>query len=461
MSIKSYALRATRLQSLVGCAVAVLGGLALTASPAAAGVVWNGSQSGVWTNGDNWDGGTAPSGTSTNLNFGAATTYSITSRPSQDWGTWTFLNTAGANYNIAGGGGRANIVVEGSANATNHTVGTVRLDGRSINVESANTSLTLSADWGGQGATFTKNGVGTLIVTNTGNNPGNIALNAGTIDFQNNQGLDNGYLRLSGTNSAAVATNSTATMRTLRFGRNTNNPVLAASFAGSVTGNLNLENGRDNRLEGGVNQTFTSASQNTYTGSTTLRAGSWIVNGSHIGGDNYTVSSGLAGTTGAPNALLGGSGTIVLAAANKSFTFQGDAAARQAILRPGASDTDTATLTLGSNSIATTVNLNANSVLRVDIGAAGASDRVAIFGDLNLNGASLDLLSLAGAWDQSAYTIATFTGDLSGTFSAINGLDEMYEINYLSNAITLTYIPEPASVGLLGLSGLMLMRRRR
>ncbi len=121
----------------------------------------------------------------------------------------------------------------------------------------------------------------------------------------------------------------------------------------------------------------------------------------------------------------------MLADSAKTFNFTGNASDRLAVLRPGASGTDTATLTLGSNAIATTVNLNNFSFLRLDIGAGGASDRLALFGNLNiLTGSTLDLLSLSGAFDGSSYTLATFTGTRTGTFDTVTGLQNGYEIVY-------------------------------
>jgi hypothetical protein len=113
--------------------------------------------------------------------------------------------------------------------------------------------------------------------------------------------------------------------------------------------------------------------------------------------------------------------------------------------------------------VATTVNFNAHSVLRLDIGGVGNSDRLDIWGDLNIFGTNttLDLKSLSGAWDGSTYTILTFTGTRTGTFSSIVGLDSGYQINYLSESITLSLIPEPSSVLLILSAGIALLVCRR
>ena len=185
------------------------------------------------------------------------------------------------------------------------------------------------------------------------------------------------------------------------------------------------------------------------------------VNGSHIGGSNYAVN----GSSGTEAGQLGGSGTIALSDNLQTFNFTGVDSDSLATLRPGASSTDTAALTLGSLAVNTTVNLNNFSLLQVDVDGASMSDRVDVFGDLTLGaGSALDLISLADAFDGSSYVIASYTGSLTGTFGSITGLDPAYEINYgtrSNSAITLNVIPEPASLALLGLGGLCLLSRRR
>ncbi len=431
--------------------------------------------------GSNWQSGSVPTAgltPGTPLEFGAASNYNITDRPGVpggtivDYGVWTFLSSAAQNYTITGGAGRVGsggaagapgIIVQGSATATNHTIdGRVRLDGRSINVMSTSTSLTVNATDGG----VVKEGVGTLIITGTMVNPPVIQVSAGTIDFRASQAT--GTIRFSGTNSSAVVTNTilgAANTRTLTFGNDFSGT--SASYAGQVTGNLNLINGRTT-ANSGVTQVFSGA--NTYTGTTTINTGAFIVNGTHTGGGNYTVAARTTapGSGSFAGGTLGGIGTIVLGSASNSFSFVGNAADRVAILRPGASDTDTGTFTLGSASTATTVTLGSFSQMVVDINAsaAGLSDRVAIFGNLNIGtNTALVLNSIGGtSWSAPSYTIATFTGTLTGTFSNIIGLDPNYQINYGSNAITLTAIPEPSSFAALaglGMLGFAATRRRR
>lgn len=430
--------------------------------------VWDGGTSGVWTDATNWDGDTTTPSSGNALQFGAATNYTITNSPSTTFGNVTFTSAAGANYTLSGNGTNneiyGTVTVQGSASATNHTINNrFRLNNKAFDVQSASTSLTLTNfDYGGSSRTLTKNGVGTLILTTNATNPGVLQLNAGTIDYQNNVGTGNGIYKIGGTSSSSVVTNSTGTNRTLQFGYDSGS---TASFAGSITGNLSLANGRTGNSSG-VNQTFTSTSASTYTGSTTVNSGSFTVNGTHTGGDDYSINS---RTNAAGNGTLGGAGTIVLADNTKMFSFTGNASDRMAVLRPGADGTDTTAMTLGSVGVNTTVNLNNFSILRLDIAAAMAADSLNVFGSLNLDaGSSLDLVSLAGAFDGSTYTIANYNNSgLTGTFGTVtvDGTDTLaskgYQLNYGSTAITLSAIPEPSASLLLGGAGMLLMLRRR
>jgi autotransporter-associated beta strand protein len=116
-------------------------------------------------------------------------------------------------------------------------------------------------------------------------------------------------------------------------------------------------------------------------------------------------------------------------------------------------------------------NLTFNDgIFLVELAAAGASDRVVVGGALNLAGANdtLTLVALGGAFDGSAYTIATFGTWNGNRFDVVNGLPSGYEVLYptdsggLPNAIVVSAIPEPATAGLLAASaGLLTLRRRR
>ncbi len=112
------------------------------------------------------------------------------------------------------------------------------------------------------------------------------------------------------------------------------------------------------------------------------------------------------------------------------------------------------------------VIFGSQSVFVVDIGPAGASDLLAIAGGyIDLTGATdtLNLNSLGGGFDGSAYTIASFTQNLGGgTFNTVTGLPANYVVSYTPTAIMLLPVPEPSTwgFGIQALAMLVWWRRR-
>lgn len=144
--------------------------------------------------------------------------------------------------------------------------------------------------------------------------------------------------------------------------------------------------------------TLTLAGTNTYTGATSVSQGALIVNGSTAAGSTVTVD---------PATTLGGSGII-----NGTLTVHGTVA-------PGNS---AGTLTVNNN-----VTVDGTYACQLD-GAANA-DKLAVTGNLDINGATL-AVSVLGGGAAGNYTIATYTGTRTGTFTISPPLPAGYTVDY-------------------------------
>lgn len=172
--------------------------------------------------------------------------------------------------------------------------------------------------------------------------------------------------------------------------------------------------------------------------------GALIVDATTTGTGTVTVSAGT----------LGGTGTI-----SGATTVQGGAALA------GGTIGGLGTLTFSGD-----LTADSGSTWLIDLvqDVDGSSDRITVLGDLELNNATLSLATTGAYMMDNVYTIASYSS-LSGT-GTFNGLSEGaiisgYQINYgtvTAGAITLTAVPEPGTLGLLGLAlGGFLFRRNR
>jgi autotransporter-associated beta strand protein len=186
-------------------------------------------------------------------------------------------------------------------------------------------------------------------------------------------------------------------------------------------------------------------------GATQVNEGTLLINGTHTGGGTYTVAAG---------ATLGGSGTIDPAAGG-TVTVSGTAGS-PAMLAPG---TSIGTLTVGSAVSPNDVVLGDHSTLAIETNLLGQSDRLVVFGTLDLTSDSNRLLlSGAAPADGAWFTIATYTTLAGNGFEQISwgaGLS-VREIDYTydGSSIAVFVIPEPAA-GVLGLLAAVAVGLRR
>jgi autotransporter-associated beta strand protein len=212
------------------------------------------------------------------------------------------------------------------------------------------------------------------------------------------------------------------------------------SFGDGTNANSGVIRGAISLVKSGAG-TQTLGDTNTYTGTTEVTGGTLIVNG------NQTAANGAV--TVATGGTLGGTGTI-----GGATTVQ-----------DGGFLTGAAEGTVGALNFASNLTTDAGSTWLIDLvqNVNGSSDTIVVGGTLNLNSSALSLVTSGAYTLGNTYTIAGY-GSRVGTFSnlAEGAFLSGYQISYGANAITLTAVPEPGTLGLLGLVlGGFLIRRLR
>ncbi len=160
--------------------------------------------------------------------------------------------------------------------------------------------------------------------------------------------------------------------------------------------------------------------------------------GHGLGGNTSVQANGILAGTGS----LGGNVTVL----------------NNGTLAPGAS--------IESLDVAGNVQFNPGSHWEIEYDGAGAGsiDLLAVAGGITVFGGNLDFSNVGDLPDDSVYVFATFGGPitLSGSFTE-NNVPSGYLVNYAynGNSFALVTIPEPTTLGLLGLGSLIGLRRRR
>lgn len=228
--------------------------------------------------------------------------------------------------------------------------------------------LTVSSAIGGAGA-LTKTGAGSLVLTGDNLYTGGTTISAGTLQIGNG-----------GTTGSII-------------GNVLNNGVLAFARSDTVTfGGLISGSGSVNQLGSGAT---VLTGNNTYTGATTVSAGSLIVNG------NQSAAMGLISVAG--GGTLGGTGII-----GGSVTI-----ANGGILSPGNLGNSPGTLTIQKDLL-----LSGGSILNYNFGKAGTpggplNDLTQVNGNLTLDGTINVSVSSGGSFDPGVYRVISYAGTLT------------------------------------------------
>jgi fibronectin-binding autotransporter adhesin len=330
----------------------------------------------------------------------------------------------------------AGLIVEGtvestsSGSATAIGLGNVTVDAGATLIGGAADSFGYNTN--GTGTTFNIDG-GTITDLGTSSyriTMPNLNFTGGTLSAAagNSGDADGNYSLYGNSTSETVTTNAASTTAMISGGAISIQTATTFNIAaGTVTGGLfpgvNLavtSNVLPFTANAGINKTGSGvmllAGNDSYTGTTTISAGTLYMDGTNSGLGNVSIPNTITAST-----TLGGTGSIGLAT-NDTMTLTGKSGTVLAILSPGDLNTAMATLTVGTTGHNNTVTFAADSELSLGVGAgAGNNDKLAVVGTLNTSSTS-DILALnEGSLDQGKYTLMTYTTLSHGTNTAANG----------------------------------------
>ncbi len=308
---------------------------------------WINPAGGSWTNGTNWLSGAIGSGVGNTADFSTldlTNDATVTLDGARTIGNLVFGDTTpDHNWTLnTGAGGPLTLAV---------MIG-------SPTIWVANQIATINADVAGTSG-LAKTGAGTLVLGGAGN-----SWSGGTM-------ISYGLLQIGNGGPGSIGTGTITNYASLSFGA-TNNILVNDAIVGS---------GSLTKTGAGV---LTLSGTNTYSGDTTVRNGTLLVNnaaGSGTGSGTVTVVSG---------ATLGGTGTI-----GGPVTVNGT-------LAPG--NNGAGTLTISNNLV-----VNNGAVLQYDLGTS--SDRTVVSSNLTLGG-TLNITD-SGGFGAGTYTLFTYTSTLT------------------------------------------------
>ena len=420
-------------------------------------------------------GGTMTDGTTNDLHIGSFLEGSLTytSPSASTLGEIIDSNSAPSSLIVNNPSANLTIYSGNYSGATTIKAGTLTVDGP------ISSYSTVEVD---SGATLAGNASGTV--------NGNVTVLGGTVNMT---GLIGGTVTASGntTFSGALTVISpiTSTSGTLTLssgadlwadgGLNIAGGTLAAGNASStIIGSVDYTSSASSTFGGiitgtGKTVTMNNASgtlalsgANTYTGGTTISAGTLLANGSNSTGSGaVNVQSGGA---------LGGNGTIQTSGitSGAAVTIASGGALNQSVVSAGLGHS-TLTLDLHNTGSTTSVDLLQGAKFAFNLGASGVSDEVIVTGGtLNLNSQNFSdftFTTLSGFTGVGTYDLISTdgSGDILGSLGATTGTIDGYNatlsvFNSQDLVLTVEAAPEPSAwaLGLVGFGVLAILRQR-
>lgn len=371
-----------------------------------------------------------------------------------------FYQTIGGTIDLAGAAPTVNVASSGAGTLRSTIIGTSGFKKTGAGTLSIGSNAT-NADLSGLSGTIDLSAGSTFSTVDGASAAWNLSASGVQLGLNSSIGTHPDFHlgSLSGVAGSTLrVAGSTATATTAHVGSlNT-----TTTFSGNVTGvNFGID-------KVGTGTMTLAGTGNTYTGATTVSAGTLLLNGNFTGSGNYSAAA---------NAVLGGSGTITPGGAG-AITISASG-----VLAPG---DGLGTLTINSTSSSSThiLTLSSDATLKMDLNSTGPadfqSDSIAL-----LNGSANDILftnNVINFTDLSAGNLAAgqyllFSADISGAYQGLTvgagnvitaglsigsglGAYAGSSLELVGNDIYLNVVPEPAQTLLIGVGlGFLLLVR--
>jgi autotransporter-associated beta strand protein len=384
--------------------------------------------------------GANASTTTTTINLGGGTVTT---------GAWTLATASGAGNavataNLTGGNVTFSGAINRGADAAGGgtATGTVNLNGATLdmggnNIGSATNQIVFNAQSGtlqnlgelNGGGNLVKTTAGTLVLAGDNNHTGRTVVNAGILSVSSEDNLGNNPLAF---NAAQLEIDGGTLLTTASFTIDDANRGVTVGATGGT-----IETAASTAL------TVASTSPIVLTGNLTKTGdGALYINSTTTGSGNVNITDGTFGGTG---------------------TISGNTTIGNGAILTGGTDGTAGTINFNGTLTNTT---GATWLIDLVGDVSGSSDLINLgTGALDLNNAILSL-AVTNFTAGNSYTIATYSSLIGGsTFNGIGQGDIIsgYQIDYGSTAITLTAVPEPGTLGLLGvaLGGFFFRRLRK